>query len=180
MLIAKAGLPSIAVTIGTLTLFRGVAEILLGSQTIPGIGDRPSRPGSPRSASSRSPGTELSCTTVIFIVLAVVFGVVLHATPLGRSLYAIGLQPEAARFAGHAGDAGQALAVRLLRPHVRLRRDPAAPAQNSSVSYNAGDGLELNVVAIVLLGGVSIFGGRGTMARGRAGGRDRRRPSRWR
>ena len=100
VLIAKAGLPSIAVTIGTLTLYRGIAEILLGSQTIPGAGDRSFPEWFTKIGVVPVPGTHLSYTTVIFIILAIICGVVLHATPLGRSLYAIGLQPEAARFAG--------------------------------------------------------------------------------
>jgi rhamnose transport system permease protein len=162
VLVAKTGLPSIAVTIGTLTLFRGIAEILLGSQTIPGAGDRPFPLWFTKIGVVPVPGTHLSYTTVIFIVLAVICGVVLHATPLGRSLYAIGLQPEAARFAG----------VRVARIKFWLFvvsglvcafAGILLTAQNSSVSYNAGYGLELNVVAIVLFGGVSIFGGRGTV-----------------
>jgi rhamnose transport system permease protein len=161
-LVAKAGLPSIAVTIGTLTLFRGVAEILLGSQTIPGAGDRSFPAWFTKIGVVPVPGTHLSYTTVIFIVLAIICGVVLHATPLGRSLYAIGLQPEAARFAG----------IRVARIKFWLYVTSGLicafagillTAQNSSVSYNAGSGLELNVVAIALFGGVSIFGGKGTV-----------------
>jgi rhamnose transport system permease protein len=161
-LVAKAGLPSIAVTIGTLTLFRGIAEILLGSQTIPGIGDRPFPEWFTKIGIVPVPGTELSYTTVMFLVLAIVCGVVLHATPLGRAMFATGLQPEAARFAG----------IRVTRIKFWLYvvsglvcalAGILLTAQNSSVSYNAGYGLELTVVAIVLLGGVSIFGGRGTV-----------------
>ena len=161
-LIAKAGLPSIAVTIGTLTLYRGIAEILLGSQTIPGVGDRSFPEWFTKIGVVPVPGTHLSYTTVAFIILAIVCGVVLHATPLGRSLYAIGLQPEAARFAG----------IRVARIKFWLFVASGLicafagillTAQNSSVSYDAGYGLELNVVAIALFGGVSIFGGRGTV-----------------
>jgi len=161
-LVAKAGLPSIAVTIGTLTLYRGMAEILLGSQTIPGAGDRTFPVWFTKIGVVPVPGTHLSYTTVIFIVLAIICGVVLHATPLGRSLYAIGLQPEAARFAG----------VRVARIKFWLYVASGLicafagillTAQNSSVSYNAGYGLELNVVAIALFGGVSIFGGKGSV-----------------
>jgi len=161
-LVAKAGLPSIAVTIGTLTLYRGIAEILLGSQTIPGAGDRTFPAWFTKIGVVPVPGTHLSYTTVFFIVLAIICGVVLHATPLGRSLYAIGLQPEAARFAG----------IRVARIKFWLFVASGLicafagillVAQNSSVSYNAGYGLELNVVAIALFGGVSIFGGRGTV-----------------
>jgi rhamnose transport system permease protein len=161
-LVSKVGLPSIAVTIGTLTLYRGIAEILLGSQTIPGAGDRSFPTWLTKIGVVPVPGTHLSYTTVIFIILAIICGVVLHATPLGRSLYAIGLQPEAARFAG----------IRVARIKFWLFvvsglvcafAGILLTAQNSSVSYDAGYGLELNVVAIVLFGGVSIFGGKGTV-----------------
>jgi rhamnose transport system permease protein len=161
-LVAKVGLPSIAVTIGTLTLFRGVAEILLGSQTVPGAGDRMFPAWLTNIGVVPVPGTELSYTTLIFAVLAVVCGVVLHATPLGRTMFATGLQPEAARFAG----------IRVARMKFWLFvfsglicafAGILLTAQNSSVSYNAGFGLELNVVAIVLFGGVSIFGGKGSV-----------------
>lgn len=161
-LVARAGLPSIVVTIGTLTLFRGIAEILLGSLTIPTASDRPLPLGFTKLGVAPVPGTELSYSTVIFVVLAIIAGVVLHATPLGRSMIAAGLQPEAARFAG--------LRVALIKFWLFVLSGVMCAfagilltAQNASVSYNAGLGLELNVVAIVLFGGVSIFGGRGTV-----------------
>lgn len=162
LLVARFGLPSIAVTIGTLTLFRGLAEVLLGSLTIPTIGD-PQFPTSLTDIGANSiPGSQLSWSLLIFIVLAIIFGVVLHVTPLGRSMVAIGLQPEAAQFAG----------IRVNRIKFWLFVVSGVLSafsgilltlQNASVSYSAGTGLELNVVAIVLFGGVSIFGGRGTI-----------------
>src|SRR5206468_966008 len=73
VLVARVGLPSIAVTIGTLTLFRGLAEVLLGSDTIPTIGDR-EFPGWLTDIGANSiPGTQFSWSMLIFIVLAVVF-----------------------------------------------------------------------------------------------------------
>lgn len=162
LLVARAGLPSIAVTIGTLTLFRGVAEILLGSLTVPAPGDRQFPTALTNVGVAPIPGTDLSYTTVIFLVLAVVCGVVLHATPLGRAMHAIGLQPEAAQFSG--------IRVRRIKFWLYVVSGVVCAfsgilltLQNSSVSYSAGTGLELNVVAIVLFGGVSIFGGRGTV-----------------
>lgn len=162
LLVARFGLPSIAVTIGTLTLFRGLAEVLLGSLTVPGTGDRQFPASLTNIGAESIPGTQLSWSLVIFIILAVIAGIVLHFTPLGRSMKAIGLQPEAAQFAG-----------------IRVRRIKFAlyvvsgllcafagillTMQNASVSYSAGTGLELTVVAMVLFGGVSIFGGRGTL-----------------
>jgi rhamnose transport system permease protein len=157
VLVARLGLPSIAVTIGTLTLFRGLAEIVLGARTITAFPASLTKIGVvPLS------GTHLSYSAVIFIVLAVIFGVVLHATRAGRSIVAAGLAPEAAQFAG--------IRVRRLKFGLFVLSGILCAfagilftLKNASVSYGAGTGLELNVVAIVLFGGVSIFGGRGTV-----------------
>jgi rhamnose transport system permease protein len=162
LLVAKAGLPSIAVTIGTLTLFRGIAEILLGSQTVPGAGDRSFPLWFTKIGVVPVPGTELSYTTVIFIVLAIVCGAVLHATPLGRAMFATGLQPEAARFAG-IRVTWMKFWLFVFSGLICAFAGILLTAQNSSVSYDAGFGLELNVVAIALFGGVSIFGGKGSV-----------------
>jgi rhamnose transport system permease protein len=162
VLVARVGLPSIAVTIGTLTLFRGLAEILLGSLVVPGTGDRQFPESLTNIGAESIPGTQLSWSLAIFILLAVVFGIVLHATPLGRSMVAIGLQPEAAQFAG--------IRVRRIKFWLFVLSGALSAfagillsLQYSSVSYTMGSGLELNVVAIVLFGGVSIFGGRGSI-----------------
>lgn len=163
VLIARTGLPSIAVTIGTLTLFRGLSEALLGELTIPAGNDRPFPSGLTSIGTSPIQGTQLSYSMMLFLIMAVVAGVLLHLTPLGRSLHAIGLQPEAARFAG--------IRVNQIKFWLYVASGVICAfvgilftLQNSSVSYNAGLGAELNVVAIVLFGGVSIFGGRGTIA----------------
>lgn len=158
VLVARVGLPSIAVTIGTLTLFRGIAEILLAPRTITGF---------PVSLTNIGvvpiPGTQISYSTAIFLVLAVASGIILHATPLGRALVASGLQREAAQFAG--------IRVNQIKVWLFICSGVLCAfagilftLKNASVSYDAGTGLELNVVAIVLFGGVSIFGGRGTIA----------------
>jgi rhamnose transport system permease protein len=158
VLVAQLGLPSIAVTIGTLTLFRGIAEILLAPRTITGFPATLTKIGV-----VPVPGTQLAYSAVIFLILAVVTGIVVHTTPLGRALVAIGLQPEAALFAG----------IRVKRIKFWLFALSGVVCafagilftlKNASVSYDAGTGLELNVVALVLFGGVSIFGGRGTIA----------------
>ncbi|HWG74038.1 MAG TPA: ABC transporter permease [Acidimicrobiales bacterium] len=156
-LVTRIGLPSIAVTIGTLTMFRGLAEIVLGNREptnfpayLTKIGLVP------------FPGTKLSWIFVFFLVLAVVYAVVLHATPVGRSIFAIGLQEQAAFFSG----------IRVKRIKFRLFVLSGVVCafvglldafKNASVRYDAGTGLELNVVAVVLFGGISIFGGRGTI-----------------
>jgi rhamnose transport system permease protein len=157
MLITGLGLPSIAVTIGTLTLFRGIAEVLLQSDSVTGY---------PIGATNLGvlpvPGTQLAWSLVIFLVLAAVYAVVLHASPLGRSVFAIGLQEEAAFFSG----------IRVRRIKFALYALSGLVCAFAGVlwtfrfatsRFDAGTGLELNVVAIVLLGGVSIFGGRGSI-----------------
>jgi rhamnose transport system permease protein len=157
VLVAKAGLPSIAVTIGTLTLFRGVAEIILPTPTTRLIPTSLTKVGV-----VPIQGTQLAYSAAIFFVMAVIFAIILHATPLGRSLVAIGLQPESAQFSG--------IRVNRIRFGLYVASGVICAfagilftLKNSSASYGAGSGLELTVVAIVLFGGVSIFGGRGTV-----------------
>lgn len=162
VLVARFGLPSIAVTIGTLTLFRGLAEVLLGSLTIPTIGDRQFPTWLTNIGANSVPGSQLSWSMLIFIVLAVIFGVVLHLSALGRSMVAIGLQPEAAQFAGIRVNRIK-FWLFVLSGVISAFAGILLTLQNASVSYSAGTGGELTVVAIVLFGGVSIFGGRGTI-----------------
>jgi rhamnose transport system permease protein len=157
VLVARVGLPSIAVTIGTLALFRGIALILLAPRTITGF---------PESLTTIGvvpiPGTEVAYSAAIFLAMAVITGVILHATPLGRSIFAIGLQPEAAQFAGIRVNRIK-FCLYVVSGLVCAFAGILLTLKNASVSYDAGTGLELNVVAIVLFGGVSIFGGRGTI-----------------
>ena len=156
-LVARLGLPSIAVTIGTLTLFRGIAEIVLPNPT-----DKLFPAGLSKVGTDPLPGTQISYSAAIFIVMAIVFAVVLHATPFGRSLFAIGLQPEAAEFSGIRVQRIR-FGLFVLSGIICSFAGILFTLKNSSASYGAGTGLELNVVAIVLFGGVSIFGGRGTV-----------------
>jgi rhamnose transport system permease protein len=157
LLVTKLGLPSIAVTIGTLTLFRGIAEIVLGTNSVGGFPASLTKIGV-----TPIPHTKIAYSMGIFLVMAVIFGVVLHATPVGRSMTAIGLQSEAARFSG----------IRVNRIKFNLYVLSGVVCAFAGVlwtfrfatsRYDAGTGLELTVVAAVLLGGVSIFGGRGTI-----------------
>jgi rhamnose transport system permease protein len=157
LLITRLGLPSLAVTIGTLGLYRGVANIILGPNTI-----------STFPASYANIGvngvfnTNLSYSAAIFIVLAVIFGVVLHFTPVGRSVYAMGASPEAATFAGIRVKRIKTLLYVMSGVICSLAGVLLTFRLSTAVNTN-GLGLELDVVAVVLLGGVSIFGGKGTI-----------------
>jgi rhamnose transport system permease protein len=157
LLITRLGLPSLAVTIGTLGLYRGVADILLGPNTISNFPATYTNIGV-----NALPHTDLSFSAGVFIILAVIFGVVLHFTPVGRSVYAMGASPEAATFAG--------IRVKRIKTLLFIVSGVACSIAgilltfrlSTSVNSN-GLGLELDVVAVVLLGGVSIFGGKGTI-----------------
>jgi rhamnose transport system permease protein len=157
-LVTRLGLPSLAVTIGTLTLYRGIAQGILPTDTIGGF---------PTGLASIGvvpiPHTHIPYSIAIFAALAILFAVVLHATPLGRAIFAIGASQEAAFFAG----------IRVKRIKFWLFVLSGALSgfagvlwtlRFASARYDSGIGLELFVVTIVLLGGISIFGGRGTIA----------------
>jgi len=94
-LIVRFRLPSLAVTIGTLALFRGFAYILLGDKA---VADFP--PKYTSFGIGVIPSTFVPVPFVLFIILAVIFWVLLHHTTAGRCLYAIGGNQTAALFSG--------------------------------------------------------------------------------
>jgi rhamnose transport system permease protein len=156
-LVTRVGLPSLAVTIGTLALYRGIALILLGPRTVSNFPATYTNVGL-----TAIPHTDLPYSIGIFIALAIIFGIVLHATPFGRSIYAMGDNAEAALFAG--------LRVKRVKTSLFIMSGVASALAgvlftfrlNTAVQNN-GVGLSLDVVAIVLLAGVSIFGGKGSI-----------------
>jgi rhamnose transport system permease protein len=156
-LVTRIGLPSLAVTIGTLTLYRGIAQILLPNNTVGGFPTSLTKIGI-----EPIPHTELSYSTGFFIVLALLFAIVLHATPLGRSIFAIGANQEAAFFSGIRVKRIK-LGLYVLSGFLCSIAGVLWTLRFASARYDAGTGLELNVVTVVLLGGISIFGGRGTI-----------------
>ncbi|WP_439593734.1 ABC transporter permease [Microbacterium sp.] len=156
-LVTVVGLPSLAVTIGTLALFRGIAVGLLGTTAITDFPEEWTD-----LAKANIPGTPIPAIMIPFVVLAIVFAVLLHFTPFGRSLYAIGLNKEAAQFSGI--DVGR---TKFLLFVMSGAVSGFAGVYFTLLYSNArGDnamGMELQVIAAVLLGGVSIFGGRGAL-----------------
>ncbi|MFI6263844.1 ABC transporter permease [Micromonospora sp. NPDC051006] len=149
------GLPSLAVTIGTLALYRGLSFVVLGDQAVADF------PASWTAAVVRNiPGTSIPVALVGVLLLALLFGLVLHFTPVGRALYAMGNNDQAATFAG----------VAVARTKFWLFVVSGAVCglvgvfwtlRYASARGDNATGLELTVVTAVLLGGVSIFGGRG-------------------
>ncbi|HWE08873.1 MAG TPA: ABC transporter permease [Solirubrobacteraceae bacterium] len=155
-LVTRVGLPSLAVTIGTLTLYRGLANVVLGPLSVSNF------PGSLTSVGINGflGIPSISWSLAIFALLAIATGVMLKLSPLGRSLYAIGLNQEAAF---HAGIRVKRIKLSLfvLSGFICAAVGMLYAFELSSAAENIGIGFELQVVTIVLLGGVSIFGGRG-------------------
>jgi rhamnose transport system permease protein len=156
-LVSVVGLPSLAVTIGTLALYRGLAFVVLGDQAVTSF---------PRAITTalqaKIGATGIPVWIIPVLLLALAFGIVLHFTGFGRSLFAIGYSEDAARFAGITVArtkfwlfVASGLIAALVGIWWTLRYG-SARGDNAT-------GLELSVIAAVLLGGVSIFGGKGNL-----------------
>jgi len=163
-LITVVGLPSLAVTIGTLALFRGVAVGLLGTTAITDF------PVDITTKLQATIGTSaFPVLTIPFVILGIIFIGVLQFTPFGRGIYAIGLGHQTAHFSG--------VTVQRTKFILFIVSGLVAAAvgvvftleyDNSIGSNGIGD--ELLVVTAVVLGGVSTFGGRGTVLGAIVGG----------
>jgi rhamnose transport system permease protein len=156
-MIARLGFPPLIVTLGTFSLFRGIAEGLTrGIENYSGF--------SPRFLFLGQGYVFGVIPTQLFIlVLAVAgFGWWLHRTIYGRSLYAIGFSPEGARYAG-IPVARRLAFVYILSGLVSSLAAIIYVAHLGQAKSDAGTGYELMAITAVVLGGTSIFGGRGTI-----------------
>jgi rhamnose transport system permease protein len=156
VLVTIMGLPSIVVTIGTMSLFRGISFIVLGDTAYGNY---------PAGFAFFGQGYVwwvFSFELVLFAVLAVIFAVILHLTSFGRAVYAVGNNPTAALFSG----------IRVARVKfilfllTGLMAGVAAICLTSrlgSTRPSIAFGMELEVVTMVVLGGVNILGGAGSI-----------------
>jgi rhamnose transport system permease protein len=157
LLVTRAGLPSLVVTLGTLALYRGMALVILGPRGISGFPSEFTGFGF-----GRIPGTPIPWPFLVYLGLAVALGFMLHTTRTGRQLFATGKNVGAAQYSGiHV----QRLKLRLfvLSGTVAAIAGVLLAARFASARADLAQGMTLTVVTIVLLGGVNIFGGRGTM-----------------
>ncbi|RWC82263.1 MAG: ABC transporter permease, partial [Mesorhizobium sp.] len=156
LLVTRLGLPSIVVTIGTMSLFRGIAFIILGDQAYKGY---------PESFAFFGQGYVwwvVSFELVLFLIAAVVYWFLLHRTSFGRRVFAIGNNPVAAQFSG----------VRVGRIKFILFcltglmsgiASVLITSRLGSTRPSIAQGYELEVITMVVLGGVSILGGAGSI-----------------
>ncbi|TXN29433.1 ABC transporter permease [Lacisediminihabitans profunda] len=156
-LVTIVGLPSLAVTIGTLALFRGIAVGLLGTTAITTF-----PPFWQNLAQARFGLTGIPVVMVLVVVLIVIFALVLHVTPFGRGLFALGLSKDTATFSGVKVNRAKFIAF-LLTGLISALAGIYWTLRYGSARGDNATGLELSVIAAVLLGGVSIFGGKGAL-----------------
>lgn len=155
-LVAGLGLPSIVVTIGTLSLFRGIAFIVLGDQAFTGY---------PREFAYFGQGYVwwvISFELVLFAICAVLFYLLLHRSTFGRAVFAIGNNPTAAQFSG-IRVARVRFLLFLLTGFMSGLAAVCLTSRLGSTRPSIATGWELEIVTMVVLGGVNILGGSGSI-----------------
>jgi rhamnose transport system permease protein len=154
--VAYVGLPSLAVTLAGLIGYRGAARILVEDRAIGGyprwfddLGQQPLL-------------GPLTLSILIFLALFAIIAVVLHGSALGRLTYVMGNSLEAARYSGVRTKRVK-LILFVASGLVAALAGLLYAARLGSVRGDMAQGFELDIITIVLLGGVSIFGGSGNL-----------------
>ncbi len=155
--VAYLGLPSLVVTLATLIGFRGAARVLLEDRAVGGFPDWFEGLG------QRGLVGPLPLGLLSFALLFLVLAVVLGRSGFGRKTYVIGTSREVAEFAG-IDTARHKLLIFAASGLVAAYAGLLFAARVGAVRGDVGTGFELDVITMVLLGGVSIFGGSGTLA----------------
>ncbi|MGE8106330.1 ABC transporter permease [Allorhizobium sp. NPDC080224] len=156
LLVAGLKLPSIVVTIGTMSLFRGISYLVLGDQAFGKY---------PADFAFFGQGYVfwvISFEFVLFLVMALLFAILLHRTNFGRHVYVIGMNPLAARFSGIPVERVK-FTLFLLTGLMSGIAAVCLTSRLGSTRPSIAQGWELEVVTMVVLGGVSILGGSGTI-----------------
>ena len=154
-LITLLKLPSLTVTLGTLALYQGVAQVLLGDRSQGGF------PSWFVGINYRGIGP-VPMPLILFVLAAIILGIVLARTVFGRRVYAVGTNEDAARYSGIPVNRVKVMVFAL----SGLMMGAAALMLNSRLTvarYNSLPAAELAAITAVVLGGTDIFGGRGTI-----------------
>ncbi len=156
VLVTRLNLPSIVVTIGTMSLFRGISYIILGDQAFKGY---------PKDFAYFGQGNAFWIVPfefVLFLVAGVIFYILLHRTDFGRRIFVIGNNATAARFSGVRVERIKFILFCLTGLTSGIASVLLTSRLGSTRPYLA-QGWELDVVTMVVLGGVSILGGAGSV-----------------
>ncbi len=156
--VAILRLPSLVVTLGSLALFRGLCYVLVGGTPISPLPDELIA-----FANGSVGDTFIPLTIVPFLILAPIAAVILHRTPFGRRVYAIGGNPDTARYAGVRS---RAITFRLFVASgaVAAIAGIIQIGITSSAAPDSAVGFELDAITVVFLGGVSFLGGKGKLS----------------
>ena len=155
--VAFLGLPSLVVTLGTLALYRGLCYVLLGGTPISNI-----PPELISFGNEAIPGTFIPWDIVPFLLLAPFFAIALQRMAIGRRIYALGANPETARYSGVNGVKIK-FVLFVITGVICSIAGIINIGKNSSATPDAAFGFELDAITVVFLGGVSSLGGRGRM-----------------
>lgn len=156
LLVNVLGVHSIVVTIGTLSLYRGIATSIVGDDALTAF------PQSYFWFGQHYIGGYIPVSFVFFLVAAGGVGVVLHATTFGRRIFAMGTNPDATRYSGVGVDRYK-LALFAATGFMCGLAAILLSSRLGSVRLNIATGWELEVITMVVLGGVGIAGGSGTI-----------------
>lgn len=155
--VTRFGMPAIAVTLATQSLFRGISQAVLEDQAYTEYPERFAYFGQGYIGQTLIP-FEL----ILFLVLAAIMGFILHKTRYGRKLYAIGNSKEAARFAGVRVDRIRFFNFMLMGLFCGIAA-VLLTSRIGSTRPNIATGWDMEVITLVVLGGVSITGGKGNL-----------------
>ncbi|MFN2198211.1 MAG: ABC transporter permease [Anaerolineales bacterium] len=156
-LVARVKLPSLVVTLGTYAFYRGIAYVLLGDQAARGYPASFTYLGQ-----GKLFGTLVPFSVGLFVVMAVIYGLVLHKTKFGRYLYVIGNNESAAQYSG-VPVARIKIIIFTLSGLMSAIAALIMAARFGSTRPDIATGMELTVITAAVLGGVDINGGVGTM-----------------
>lgn len=154
--VVYAGLPALAVTLSGLIGFRGLTKMLVEDRSIGGFPEWFNHLGQQAIIGS------VPFSIILFFLLLIIFTVVLHFTAFGRYVYVIGNNREAARYSGVQVQRVK-MSIFILSSFIASLAGILFAARLGSVRSSTAEGFELDIITIALLGGVSIFGGKGTM-----------------
>jgi rhamnose transport system permease protein len=155
-LVTWGRVPSIVATIGTMTLFRGAAYAVLGDRVLKEY---------PASFAALGQGYlvgPVSNELALFACFALLFGVFLHYTRWGRVIFAVGANPVASRFAGVAVDRYRFALFAVTGLFSGLAA-VLLTSRLGSTRPSIAQGWELEIISMVILGGVSVWGGKGSI-----------------
>lgn len=154
LIITRFGIPAIVVTIGTMSLFRGIAYLILGDQAYTIY------PESFSILGQEALFDLIPYEFIIFLIFVLIFGFILHFTTIGRRIYAIGNNATAARFAG-INTKSYRLWIFTVTGLMCGLASILLTSRIGSTRPNIAMGWELEIITLVILGGVNILGGSG-------------------